>query len=112
MTPLEEKLVRRLVFQRGSLSRNKNFDTFEHAGARRARRIAARIESLRAALRSAADDQVTIKATGDRWVLEIIDAANRLHRTSSLDESELRILCDDPVCAERLGRSPTRSVTE
>lgn len=101
MTPLERKLVRRLVYSPEALSRNKNFHAFEADWAKAARRTAGLLRSLRTAMH---DDRVQVSATEDAeaWQVVTFDPASGLRRVAHLRADELEILCEDPVCAARL----------
>ena len=103
MTPLQRKLVRRLVFEPHTLSRNRNFHAFEHEDAREARKVAARLRTIRTSLRRDTNE-VTLSYDGDgNAVVRVIDAERALRRTSTLTADELDVLCLDPRCAARLG---------
>lgn len=103
MADLLYRAVERLLAEGDSLSRNKNFDVFEDAHLKRARRIVKHIRSLRADLLEHGDgDSITITETpcdaGRRAIeLSIIHLSGR--RVAFLSAEEYRLLALDPAVA-------------
>lgn len=106
MTPLERKLIRRLVFAPETLSRNRNFHAFQDPKARAARRTAGLLRSLRDALLND-ETECSLEEHGADWVVVVHEPETGLERRSHLKGAELAILCEDPKCAARLGREVT-----
>lgn len=95
MSPLERKLIRRLIFEPESMSRNRNFHAFSDPLAAHARRRAIWLRSVLGAFNG--DDTVQVDATWDnsRLAVTMRDNSRELTRTSYLTADELEILRED-----------------
>jgi hypothetical protein len=91
---LEKRVLRRLVYQPESLSRNQNFHAFDSDDGRRVLRLAARIRSLRVALRSAVS-KVSCLSVGADFLITIDDPEAGVHRETLLTPDAFAILFED-----------------
>lgn len=103
MTPLFEKLVRRLVYEPETLSRNRNFHTFADPEARRARRVASHLRSVRDAVRRETTRVAAEVDDDGDWQITIVDPDSGVTRTARVASDELDILREDPDVVEALG---------
>ncbi len=81
-------------------SRNRNFEALSHPVARRARKVARRLDSLARELRSGA--RVEVRRLGDGVAITLEWPEVRLHRTAYLTDEEHALLGDDPSLAALL----------
>lgn len=106
MTPLERRLVERLVFEPESMSRNRNFDTFEDSLGRRAWRIAAHLRSVRRAVRRATTPARAVRTDDGRWEVQIREDADGVRRQAWLTDDEMDVLRQDPGFARKVQVAP------
>ncbi|MCB9506775.1 MAG: hypothetical protein H6698_02645 [Myxococcales bacterium] len=97
------RLVRRLVFDPGSMSRNRNFASLDDAFGRRARRVAAHIRSVRADLLAGATVTRVERQRDGRWCLELESKMPDARRRSVLCARAFGILNEDAGVCRVLG---------
>lgn len=91
MTPLEERLIRRLVEGSEALSRNRNFELYEDGAMRRARRVARWFGGLLESLREGA---VVERVVHGETAVEVVlvDPRHGLRRACRFSPAEYRLL--------------------
>lgn len=112
--PLDTRVLRRLVESPETLSRNQNFHAFDNAAGRRLLRLAARLRSLIAALRSPA---ATVRwyPVDREFVITIDDTSTGVHRETRLDHVAFSVLRENAEARRALGepsdepRAPLRT---
>lgn len=95
MTPLEERLIRRLIEDPASLSRNRHFETFEDPDLRRARRTARLLAHLLGEFAGGVRVRATETLDGEtqeRIALHLEDDSRALRRRVVLSFAEFRLL--------------------
>lgn len=102
MTPLERRLVERLVFDPESMSRNRNFHTFHDPVGRRAWRIAAHLRSVRRAVQRAGAQSRAVRGADGRWEVQIREDADGVRRQAWLTDDEMDLLRQDPTFARNV----------
>lgn len=91
---LERRVLRRLVFQPETFSRNQNFHAFDSDDGRRLLRLAARLRSLRCAIGSATTS-VTCTRSAEQTLIVIDDSETGVHRETLLSDDAYAILLED-----------------
>lgn len=100
MQELMYRLVERLLTDRESMSRNKNFAAFEEPRMKRAVRIARHLRTLQEdVLQWGPQGCVSARRVGQRVHLEVDYAGRRDHRLASISLHELELMCLDPEVA-------------
>ncbi len=105
MTPLEQRLIRRLIDDPSSMSRNRNFHTFDDPAFARARRIARHLRSIRSAVLAAGEGCVRIVRAGGAWSIRVLSPEAECVRDSFLADEEFDVLREDATVAELLDRA-------
>ncbi|MFT6399068.1 MAG: hypothetical protein ACJAYU_003831 [Bradymonadia bacterium] len=98
---LERRVLRRLVFQPETLSRNQNFHAFDSADGRRVLRLAARIRSLLRAITSP-NTEVVCLLDGPQPRVLIDDPDTGVQRETLLSEDAFAVLIEDERAREVL----------
>ncbi len=99
MDPFEEKVIRQLYLEPASLSRNRNFATFEDPLMKRARRRAGHLRSLRDRLNEVPDCTVVAELDETdgrpRWCITVAHEERRWRQQTWLELGEVAILLED-----------------
>lgn len=97
MQDLMYRMVARMLTERGSLSRNKNFEAFNEPRLKRAVQIARHLRSLQDdVVRQGPSGAISLSFKGDQACLRITHPNIKLNRIAYLNRHELRLLCLHP----------------
>lgn len=91
----ERQLLRRLVFEPGRLSRNRNFYAFDDPAMRRMRRLARLLRALRDELRQVDPDQVSLAEDAGYVVVTVERPESAGRHVARVTPDELDVLRED-----------------
>ena len=103
---LEKRILRRLVYHPETMSRNQNYHAFDSDDGRRVLRLAARIRSLRDALRSSVIQAECLRVASG-YLITIDDPDTGVHRETLLSPDAYAVLVEESESLAALRLSDT-----